>query len=63
MHPLAKFESAFANISVDEDYNLDTFEQIANTSEPTKELVKIDLLILKQYQVDLKEIKCLLLWW
>ncbi len=43
LHPLAKSESDFANINVDEDSNLDTFEQIANTSEPTKELVNMDL--------------------
>ncbi len=43
LHPLAKSESDFANINVDEDSNLDTFEQIANTSEPTKELVNMEL--------------------
>jgi hypothetical protein len=63
LHPSAKFESALTNINVDEDYNLDTFEQIANTSEPTKKLVNINLFILKQYQVDLKEIKCFWQWW
>jgi hypothetical protein len=45
LHLLAKSESVFANISVDEYCNLDTFEQIANTSEPTKELVNMELLI------------------
>jgi hypothetical protein len=62
LHPLAKFESDFANINVDEDSNLDTFEQIAKTSEPTKELVNMSS-IFKQYQVNLKEIKCFLQWW
>jgi len=36
LHPLAEFESVFVNIGVDEDCNLDLFEQIANTSEPVK---------------------------
>jgi hypothetical protein len=31
---------------IDEDYNLDIFQQIASTSEPTKELVTKELLIL-----------------
>jgi hypothetical protein len=58
LYPLAKTESYFANISVDEDYSLDMFEHTTNTNEPTKELVNKKLLIFKQYQVDVKEIKC-----
>jgi hypothetical protein len=34
------------------------FEQIANTSEPTKELVKKELLVFRRYQMDVKDIKC-----
>ncbi len=63
MHPLAKVESVFVNISVDDDCSLDIFEQTTNTSEPTKELVNKELFIFKQYQVDVKEIKCHLQWW
>jgi hypothetical protein len=63
LHPLAKTESYFANIGVDEDYNLDMFEHTTNTKEPTKELVNKKLLIFKQYQVDVKEIKCPLQQW
>jgi hypothetical protein len=59
LHPLAKFESVFVNIGVDEDCNLDIFEQIANTSELVKELVNMEL-IFRRYQVDMKEKKCLL---
>jgi hypothetical protein len=39
---------------------LDIFEQIANTSELVKKLVNMELLIFRWYQVDMKEIKCLL---
>jgi hypothetical protein len=47
LHPLAKSESVFVNIGVDEDCNLDIFEQIANTSEPVKEFVNMELLIFR----------------
>jgi hypothetical protein len=63
LHPLAEVENVFVNISVDEDCSLDIFEQTTNTSEPTKELVNKELVIFKQYQVDVKEIKCPLQWW
>ncbi len=53
----------FVNIGVDEDCNLDIFEHIANTNELAKKLVSRELLIFKQYQVDVKEIKCHLQWW
>ncbi len=63
LHPLVEIESSFANISGDEDCSLDVFDQIVNTSEPTKEIVNRELLIFRQYQVDVKEIKCPLRWW
>jgi hypothetical protein len=63
LHLLVEIESSFANISVDEDCSLDMFEQIVNTTEPTKELVNRELLIFKEYQVHVKEIKCPLQWW
>jgi hypothetical protein len=34
-----------------------------NTSEPTMEFGNRELLILKHYQVDIKDIKCPLQWW
>jgi hypothetical protein len=37
--------------------NLDTFEQIANTNEPMKELVRKELQIFKIYQVNIKNIE------
>ncbi len=48
---------------IDEDYNMDIFQQIASTSEPTKELVTNKLLIFWHYQMDPKDIKCLFQWW
>jgi hypothetical protein len=41
---------------------LDIFEQTISTSEPTKELIKRELLIFKRYQLDVKNIKCPLQW-
>jgi hypothetical protein len=40
-----------------ENSNLDFLEQITNTSEPMKEHVTKELLILTHYQVDSKEIR------
>ncbi len=44
-----KFESVFANIGVDEDCNLDIFEQTTNTNELVKKLVNMKLLVFRQY--------------
>jgi hypothetical protein len=38
-------------------------KQTASTSEPTKELVKKELLVFRRYQLDIKDIKCLFHWW
>jgi hypothetical protein len=46
----------------DENCSLDIFQQIASTSEPSKELVTKELLIFRRYQVDPKNIKCPLQW-
>jgi hypothetical protein len=35
----------------------------SNTSEPTTELVNIEVLIFRHYQVDVKDMKCSLHWW
>ncbi len=47
----------------DHDCNLDIFQQTTSTSEPTKEIVKRELLIFRHYQVDVKHIKCHLQGW
>jgi hypothetical protein len=39
------------------------FEQIVNTSEIAKEIVKRELLIFRRYQLDVKNIKCPFQWW
>jgi hypothetical protein len=38
LHPKTKYVGCVDQI-IDEDYSLDIFQQIASTSEPTKELV------------------------
>jgi hypothetical protein len=37
---------------------LNIFEQTANTNEPAEELVKMELLVFRRYQLDAKDIKC-----
>jgi hypothetical protein len=34
-----------------------------NTNEPTKEVVNLELLIFKRFQMDVKNIKCPFEWW
>jgi hypothetical protein len=62
LHPLIEFVGC-VNQTNDEDSNLYIFQQTASTSEPSKEFVTRELLIFKCYQVDPKDIKCLLQWW
>jgi len=62
LHPMTKFVGCVDQI-IDEDYNLDIFQQIAPTSEPTKEIVTKELLIFTHFQMDPKNIKCLFQWW
>jgi len=48
LHPLVEFESSFVDQRLNEDYHLDTFEQIANTNElAKKDLVNMKLFIFK----------------
>jgi hypothetical protein len=54
---LFKAKSSFVYI-ISEDSNLDIFEIVANTNEPTKELVNQELLLFLKYPVDEKDIKC-----
>jgi hypothetical protein len=54
------FENATIDQDVDEDYNLNIFEMIASTNEPTKEFVNRELLIFKRFQVEAKNIKYLM---
>jgi hypothetical protein len=63
LHPLASNGSASTKERVIEDCSLNAFEITISTSEPAKELVNKELLKSLKYQMDLKEIKCLLQWW
>jgi hypothetical protein len=63
LHPSIEFNNGFANKRVDDDNNLDIFQMITRSIEPTKMLVKRKLLVFWHYQVDVKEIKCPFQWW
>jgi hypothetical protein len=41
-----------------DDNNLDFFQMTSRSTKPTKKLVKRVLLVFRQYQMDVKEIKC-----
>jgi len=55
---LVKSKWGVVDQRVEEDKSLDIFEMITSISEPTMELVNREFLILKCYQVDVKDIKC-----
>jgi hypothetical protein len=40
-----------------------SLKMIANTSEPTMELINKELVIFKRYQVNVEDIKCPPQWW
>jgi hypothetical protein len=52
-----------ANMEIDEESSLDIFEMSIGTNEPTKEVVKKELLMFRRFQVDVKDMKCPLEWW
>ncbi len=56
---MAKF-GPIANMQIDEESSLNIFETSVKTSEPTKEVVNKELQMFKRFQVDVKNIKCLL---
>ncbi len=62
LHPLVESERGVIDQRVEEDMSLDIFEMTTNTSDPTMELVKRELLLFNHYQVDVKNIKCALQW-
>jgi hypothetical protein len=61
-NPMTKFVGCVDQIG-DEDFSLDIFQQTTSTIEPSKELVTMELLIFRCYQMDPKNIKCPLQWW
>jgi hypothetical protein len=64
LHPLVRLDTNSINQNIFEhNYNLNIFEQTANTNEPAEELVKMELLVFRRYQLDAKDIKCPIQWW
>jgi hypothetical protein len=51
------------DMQIHEESSLDIFEMFFGTSEPTKEVVNKELLMFIKFQMDVKNIKCLLKWW
>ncbi len=62
LDPLFKIESSFVNKS-NEDNSLDIFEMVTRTHKLIKEAVNKKLMIFHKFQMDGKDIKCLLEWW
>jgi hypothetical protein len=63
LHPMTKSEVECANHREDAKSDLDILKQTPNTGESATELVTKEMLIFRCYQVDSKEMKCLLEWW
>jgi hypothetical protein len=59
LHPITKFVGC-VDQTINEICNLDIFQQIASTTKLVKELAARKLLTFEFYQVDPKDIKCLL---
>jgi hypothetical protein len=59
---MAKF-GLVVNMETDEESSLDIFEMSIQTNEPTKEVLNKELMMFRRFQVDVKDIKCLLEWW
>jgi len=58
LHPLAESKRGLVDQGVGKDNSLDIFERIVNTSERPLELISRELLVFKDYQVDVKNIEC-----
>jgi hypothetical protein len=63
LHPMEKSKVGSVDQTTNGDFDPDIFEQTSSTSELTLELIGRETLIFKCYQVDSKEIKCLLQRW
>jgi hypothetical protein len=59
---MAKF-GPMANMQTVEENSLEIFLMSIRTNEPTKEVVNKKLLIIRRFQVNVKDIKCPLEWW
>jgi hypothetical protein len=62
LHSMTKCKVACEEQKIDKNSNLYFFQQTTNTSELVKEHVTKEFLILTQYQMDSKEIRCHLQW-
>jgi hypothetical protein len=62
LYPLSETKSSFVN-KFDESNSLDIFEMVAHTNDLVKELVNGELMMFSSFQVDAKDVKCLLEWW
>ncbi len=51
------------NMQIGEENSLNIFEMFVEISEPTKEVVNKELQMFKRFQVNVKDVKCLLKWW
>ncbi len=60
LHPSTKFERGIVDQRIEKDNNLNIFEMITNTIKSTMELINRELLMFRHYQMDVKDIKCLL---
>jgi hypothetical protein len=59
---MAKF-GLVINMETNEESSLDIFDMSIQTNEPTKEVLNKELMMFRRFQVDVKDIKCLLEWW
>jgi hypothetical protein len=59
---MAKF-GLVTNMQTHEKNSLDIFEMSVGTNEPTKEVGNKKLLMFGRFQLNVKDIKCLLEWW
>ncbi len=58
LHPMVRSKSEFVEQTMDVNYSLDIFEMAAIRSEPSKIIVKRELLIFNHYQMNVKETTC-----
>jgi hypothetical protein len=63
LHVFIESERGIIDQRVEKDNNLNIFEMTTSTSEHATKLINRKLLIFKHYQVDVKNIMCLLQWW
>ncbi len=63
LHPLFKVESSFLYKIAENKKSLDIFQMVVGTNKLVKEFFNRKLLIFCKYQMDVKDIECLLKCW